>query len=215
MAETTQIQRKYAVAQDTAPVSPFAGQLWRDTINNVLKVYDETSSSWKTVSSSPDGVTVFKNAKGNLEADVYDSTRFQDWVNNNNQSWSTVDTSGNYTISINNDGIYFNCTGLGGGGSSNYVRAYRTIDVTDYDALEITYSSIQNGYGIDFLIDGTHEASMNQEKTNAKFTVDVSSMSGNITIEFRREEHTSSGGSDTYVTVNNVTGFTKKTKVNA
>lgn len=42
-------------AYSAAPAVPMTGQLWYDTANKVLKVYDSTTTNWKPISSSASG----------------------------------------------------------------------------------------------------------------------------------------------------------------
>lgn len=61
----TTIPKQFVIVSDAAPASPFQGQLWRDTSNNVLKQWD--GSQWVSVQTSPDSNTITLNSNGEIQ----------------------------------------------------------------------------------------------------------------------------------------------------
>lgn len=183
----TTIPQDFVKVQDTAPGSPFEGQLWRDTSSNTLKQWD--GSSWVSVQTSPDGVTLQINENGELEV-VPVITMIGDFENNAKGDWT-----GDYSIESDQGGAE---------SSSYYLHENPGTDITlsvsrSFNlsgASEITFymriSPIgfsNNGTSNDkqqFRISGNVEAEIVGGSSTGwqKYIVDVGNYDGTHTLEF-------------------------------
>lgn len=98
-------------SNSTPPTSPLTGQLWYDNVNDILKVYNIDTNSWKPISSSIAQGTAPSSASS-VTGDIWwDTTNVQlkvwsgsSWVVVGPAYTSTSGTSGPVTESILDDG---------------------------------------------------------------------------------------------------------------
>jgi len=98
-------------SNSTAPTAPLTGQLWYDSTNDILKVYNATTNTWKPISSSISQSTA-PSASISVTGDIWwDTTNAQlkvwsgsSWVTIGPAYTSTSGTSGPVTESINDSG---------------------------------------------------------------------------------------------------------------
>lgn len=200
--ESQSITRKFVVVSDSAPASPFEGQLWRDTSTDTLKQYNGTS--WVSVQTSPDQKTTeivngeltvkynsdfFIESGSGLELNSQTRRILGDFENGNIGDWtafgshydgpradndqsSDPDVNGNYHL-------YDNPEGYSTGGIE------RNADLTGVDNLIFNVIDYPDNSSRDsdlyLRIDGSNERLIDKF---GEITVDVSNYSGTHQIQF-------------------------------
>lgn len=177
------LSKTFVIVGTTAPSSPFEGQLWRDTSTDVLKQWD--GSSWVSVQTSPDGITIIENSNGQLEVNK-NQTIFADFENGNMGDWSITGPAFNEVV-----------TGATGAEStSNYVRIrdntsesymVRQIDMSDFETLVVFKQTDSTGDTTDEIyidVDGAREYSEEPTSTTGweEIQIDVSGISSTVEV---------------------------------
>jgi len=187
MPEVTSIPSKAIVRQSTKPTSPEEGLLWYDTSAEVLKQFK--NGSFANVGASVDGTTIIKDKNGNIRVNKPGTDIIGDFESSLGD-WIDTSLGGNASLSTNQ---------AHRGSQSVKLDATDTFDdpnaaieiTTDFSGREtliiwLYVSSLSFNTNWDFVsIDGTGYVKRGDPSTNQwdKFEIDISSMSGDHTIE--------------------------------
>lgn len=193
------LSKSFVVVSDTAPSSPFEGQLWRDTTTDTLKQWD--GSSWVDVQSSPDGKTIVKDSSGNIgtaERTVRVGS-FENGMDGWVKTGGTLQISERDTYTVKRGSysyrLYDNDNVVTGGIKINK-------DLSNFDNLYIWVYQSRDGSSNKFQvkIDGTLEYDSNTDRNNwIELNIDVSNYSGSKDIELLLNRYDTSSTAGYYV----------------
>lgn len=177
----TSIPKTFVVVSPDQPASPFEGQLWRDTSNDVLKQWD--GSSWVSVQASADQESIGLTPSGEFQVlkprtDVLANltSSVGDWNISSDYGWER-DTSDSYYGGA--------CiSGNAKSDSSGYAEISR--DVTNADKIIVAYKDDPNYDEGGFLIkiNGSTVITFSGQARGSWITkeADISNFTGQATI---------------------------------
>jgi hypothetical protein len=151
-------------ANSTNPANPITGQLWYDTTNEVIKVYDATSSTWTSVGQTIQGnVTTTANLQvGDLGFEIQQILGNVSLINKAN--------NGNIAIFANISGVSTRVIGIEGSTGQITVASNST------NNLGVTTKSY-----VDSLIDSLTANAAGQAVSLNSLSSNISTLQSNIT----------------------------------
>jgi len=191
------LSKTFVVVSSTQPSSPFEGQLWRDTSNNTLKQWE--GSSWVSIQLSADGVTITKNASGELQVEERTDV-IMDWETDQGvwTEWNSPDRYSRDSTNAKNGAYHLRDKAKPNNTEGGMKRE---IDLTSYNTIKVwMWSNSASDVNNIIKIDSTYylETTPSSSSSYIEYTVDVSDLSGTKTLKIGQKAINDNGDYNTY-----------------